>query len=157
MPGARLTKPPANNRAEGEVKVKLGPIVSVFSGVLDVMRDDANFNGVVRGTGRDAKSGSNARAIISYQVQPKGDAASQVDISVKFLLTGALAQFGRSGLVKDVVDHLTTLFTANLGASLAGGSISGSAGPTLNAASLARAAVWNQLRAFFSKLIGAAP
>jgi carbon-monoxide dehydrogenase small subunit len=154
MPGARLTKLPANNRAEGEVKVKLGPIVSVFSGALDVMRDDANFNGVVRGTGHDAKSGSNARAIISYRVRPQGDAASQVDISVKFLLTGALAQFGRSGLVKDVVDHLTTLFTVNLEASLAGRPISEGAGATLDAALLARAAVWNKLRAFFSKLIG---
>ena len=154
MPGARLTKPPANNRAEGEVKVKLGPIVSAFSGVLDVMRDDTNCSGVVRGAGHDGKSGSNARAIISYRVQPQGEAASQVDISVKFLLTGALAQFGRSGLVKDVANHLTTVFTANLEASLAGRPISDGGGAMLDAGSVARAAVWNKLRAFFSKLIG---
>ena len=34
MPGARLTTPVEAGRAEGEVNVKLGPIVSVFQGVL---------------------------------------------------------------------------------------------------------------------------
>ena len=36
MPGARLTKPVQGSRAEGEVNVKLGPIVSAFHGILDV-------------------------------------------------------------------------------------------------------------------------
>ena len=35
MPGGRLTKPPQNGRAEGEVNVKLGPIVSAFSGFVE--------------------------------------------------------------------------------------------------------------------------
>ena len=109
-PGARLTKPPAGGRAEGEVNVKLGPIVSAFAGIVEVERDAANFRGVVRGAGRDAKSGSSARAIISYHVQAPDEASSQVDVSVKFLLTGALAQFRRSGLVRDVADHLTQVF-----------------------------------------------
>jgi carbon-monoxide dehydrogenase small subunit len=153
MPGARLTKPTVHNRAEGEVNVKLGPIVSVFAGVLEVMRDDASFSGIVRGAGRDAKSGSNARAIIGYRVQSQGDAASQVDISVKFLLTGALAQFSRSGLVKDVANHLTAVFATNLEASLSGRSVSDGAGATLDMASVARAALWQRIRAFFARLM----
>ncbi len=154
MPGARLTKPPLNGRAEGEVNVKLGPIVSAFAGALEVERDDRRFIGIVRGAGRDTKSGSNARAVISYRVHASSDASSQVDISVKFLLTGVLAQFSRSGLVRDVVDHLTAVFTANLEASLSGRPISEGAGAALDAASLARAALWNRVRVFFSKLIG---
>ena len=55
MPGARLTKPVQGRRAEGEVNVKIGPIVSAFHGILDVERDDARFRGIVRGAGRDAK------------------------------------------------------------------------------------------------------
>ncbi len=43
MPGARLTGPMTGNRAEGEVNVKLGPIVSAFHGVLDVARDDSGL------------------------------------------------------------------------------------------------------------------
>jgi len=153
MPGARLTKPALDGHAEGEVNVKLGPIVSAFAGVVEVERDGARFSGVVRGAGRDVKSGSNARAIVSYQVQALGEALSQVDISVKFLLTGALAQFGRSGLVKDVADHLTQVFASNLEASLSGRPISEGAGATLDAASVARAALWNRIRAFFAKLM----
>ena len=72
MPGARLTKPVQGRRAEGEVNVKLGPIVSVFQGILDVERDDDKFRGVVRGAGRDARSPSSARAIIAYDVLPLG-------------------------------------------------------------------------------------
>ncbi|MSP31423.1 MAG: 2Fe-2S iron-sulfur cluster binding domain-containing protein [Pseudolabrys sp.] len=154
MPGARLTKPPVNDRAEGEVKVKLGPIVSAFDGAVDVKRDDRRLVGTVRGAGRDAKSGSNARAIITYHVNSTGDDSSQVDISVKFLLTGALAQFGRSGLVKDVADHLTALFAGNLEACLSGRTINEGAGAPLDAASLARTALWNRIRSFFSILTG---
>ncbi len=152
MPGARLTQPPLNGRAEGEINVKLGPMVSAFSGVLEVDRDSRNFSGVVRGTGRDAKSGSNARAIITYQVHALGDASSRVDISVKFLLAGALAQFGRSGLVKNVADHLTAMFAANLEAALSGGPMVKRADATLDVASLARGAIWARIRAIFSKL-----
>ena len=54
MPGARLTKPVQGGRAEGEVNVKLGPIVSVFQGSVDVERNDEAFRGVVRAAGRDA-------------------------------------------------------------------------------------------------------
>jgi len=154
MPGARLTRPAVENRAEGEVNVKLGPIVSVFGGVLEVARDEAQFSGVVRGAGRDAKSGSNARAIIGYRVQPEGNAASRVDISVKFLLSGALAQFGRSGLVKDVANHLTAVFARNLEAALSGRPVSQGASESLDVASVTRAALWQRVRAFFAKLIG---
>jgi aerobic carbon-monoxide dehydrogenase small subunit len=151
MPGGRLIKPPVNDRAEGEVVVKLGPIVSRFEGIVDVKRDDQRFIGTVRGAGRDAKSGSNARAIITYGVKPTGDNAAQVDISVKFLLTGPLAQFGRYGLVKDIADHLTALFAVNLEATLSGRMIDGDVGAPLDAASLARTALWNRIRNFFSR------
>ncbi len=154
MPGAHLTNPPADGRAEGELNVKLGPIVSAFAGTIEVERDDANFSGVVRGAGRDSKSGSNARAMIRYGLKPVDEATTQVDISVKFLLVGALAQFGRSGLVKDVADHLTTLFAHNLEASLSGKAVPEGEGATLNAAAIARAALWNRIRATFGKLVG---
>ena len=83
-----------------------------------------------------------------------GDAASQVDISVKFLLTGALAQFSRSGLVKDVAHHLTAVFANNLEASLSGRSVSDGGGATLDVGSVTRAALWQRIRGFFAKLIG---
>jgi carbon-monoxide dehydrogenase small subunit len=153
MPGARLTKPPQDGRAEGEVNVKLGPIVSAFHGVLDVARNDGAFRGTVRGAGRDAKSPSSARAIITYEVQAVDAAASRVDVSVKFLLTGALAQFSRSGLVRDVADHLTGVFARNLEAALAGAPVTSASADTLDAAAIARSAVLARIRAFVRRLV----
>ncbi len=154
MPGARLTKPVANGRAEGEVNVKLGPIVSAFKGTLDVTRDDDNFHGVVRGAGRDTKSSSSARAIITYDVRALEAAKSQVDVSVQFLLSGALAQFSRSGLVKDVADHLTHVFAQNLEARLSGRPAASMPADTLDVGTLARSAVWTRIRGFVGKIFG---
>ena len=148
IPGARLTAAPQNGRAEGEMLVKLGPIVSTFSGLVEIERDDAAFRGVVRGAGRDPNSGSNARSIIVYTVKPLNETSTQVDISVKFLLTGALAQFSRSGLVKDVADHLTRAFARNLEGRLSGASDSQSDQQVLDAGKLARAAIWNRIVRF---------
>jgi carbon-monoxide dehydrogenase small subunit len=152
MPGARLTKPMQGSRAEGEVNVKLGPIVSAFHGVLDVTRDDSQFRGVVRGSGRDVKSPSSARAVITYVVRSSAASATQVDVSVRFLLSGVLAQFSRSGLVKDVADHLTRIFTQNLEARLSGRPVAAAAAQTLDAAAIARSAIWSRITGFFRRL-----
>jgi aerobic carbon-monoxide dehydrogenase small subunit len=153
MPGARLTKPVADGRAEGEIHVKLGPIVSVFRGVLEVERDDRNFRGLVRGAGRDAKSRSSARAIIAYEVRPEQEAASRVDVSVTVLLSGALTQFTRLGLIKDVADHLTRVFARNLEARLSGAPVPGQA-ETLDAGAVARSAIWSRLAGLLRRLFG---
>jgi aerobic carbon-monoxide dehydrogenase small subunit len=145
IPGARLTAAPQNGRAEGEMLIKLGPIVSAFSGIVEIERDDGVFRGMVRGAGRDPKSGSNARSIITYFVKPLSGTSSQIDVSVKFLLTGALAQFSRSGLVKDVADHLTRAFAHNLEARLSGAADTQPDQQALDAGKLARAAIWNRI------------
>jgi carbon-monoxide dehydrogenase small subunit len=154
MPGARLTKPVENNRTEGEINVKLGPIVSAFHGVLEVERDDDKFRGAVRGAGRDAKSPSSARAIITYNVRQCQATASQVDVSVTFLLSGALAQISRSGLIKDVADHLTRVFARNLEARLSGAADAPLQADVLNAGSIARSAMWNYIQALVRSLFG---
>jgi aerobic carbon-monoxide dehydrogenase small subunit len=152
MPGARLLGPPAGNRAEGEVNVKLGPFSSAFRGALEVERDPARFAGVVRAAGRDSQSGSNARAIISYHLNSLGEATTRVDVAVRFLLAGSLAQFGRLGLIRDVAEHLTSVFASNLQAVLSGKPVGDEAYKPLTAASLAGLAIRNRIRAVFAKL-----
>ena len=152
MPGARLLGPPVGNRADGEVNVKLGPFSCAFRGVVEVERDPTRYAGVVRAAGRDAKSGSNARAIISYHLAPLGGAATRVDIAVRFLLAGSLAQFGRLGLIKDVAEHLTSVFAGNIQAALSGKPVGNDANKPLTAASLARLAIRNSIHAVFAKL-----
>jgi aerobic carbon-monoxide dehydrogenase small subunit len=154
MPGARLTTPVEAGRAEGEVTVKLGPIVSAFQGVLQAERNDETFHGVVRGAGRDTRSPSSARAIIAYEVRALDAAASQVDVSVTFLLSGALAQFSRSGLVKDVADHLTRVFARNLEARLSGAPAAIAPAEVLDAGAVARSAIWTRISAVVRRIFG---
>ena len=152
MPGARLSKQPSEGRAEGEMKVKLGPIVSTFVGALDIERDNTQFTGLIRGAGRDLQSGSGVRAIISYQVQELDKASSQVLVSIKFMLTGTLAHFGRLGLVKDVANHLTRIFADNLASTLSGRPIEQQQVTQLSAIALIRTALWMRIRAIVSSL-----
>jgi carbon-monoxide dehydrogenase small subunit len=154
MPGAQLTGPVQGGRAEGQVNVKLGPIVSAFQGVLDSTRDDAKFQGVVRGAGRDARSPSSAKAIIGYAIRAPDAATSEVDVTVRFVLSGALAQFSRGGLVKDVADHLTRVFVQNLEARLSGKAPADDVAQTLDAGAVARSAVWARIRSLAAKLMG---
>ncbi len=156
IPGARLTGAVQGGRAQGEVAVKLGPIVSAFRGVLDVARDDTGHRGMVRGAGRDARSPSSGRAIIVYEVTAADTPAStsQVDVSVRFVLSGALAQFSRGGLVKDVADHMTRVFAQNLNARLSGKPSPDQAASVLNAGAVARSAIWARIRNLAAKLMG---
>lgn len=154
MPGAKLTAPPNEGQAEGAINVKIGPIISAFAGLLDVKRDDQTYTGLVRGVGRDANSSSRARALITYQVDESENGETQVNVEVKFLLAGALAQFSRSGLVKDVADHLTKTFANNLEARLSGAPQPLDDDTPLDANALARAAVWGRIMNFFRRLFG---
>ena len=153
MPGAQITAQPSNDRAEGVLNVRLGPIVTAFSGTLEIARDDDLFKGTVRGAGRDTKSASAARGIVGYQLSAIDPNSSRVDISLQYLLTGALAQFGRVGLIKSVADHITHVFAQNLEACLSGKSRGSSSSP-LDAFSLVRFVIWSRIRSIFSKFTG---
>jgi aerobic carbon-monoxide dehydrogenase small subunit len=154
MPGARLTRLHQGDLAEGEVNVKLGPIVSAFHGTLAVTRNERDSHAVVRAAGRDVRSPSSARAIMSYEVHALDAASSRVNVTTKLMLSGALAQFSRSGLVKDVADHLTSVFARNLEARLRGETGNAGSGDTLDAGAIARSTLWRRLRAWVHRLWG---
>ncbi len=78
---------------------------------------------------------------------------SQVSVSVKFMWAGPLAQFGRSGLVKNVADHLTKSFAGNLEARLSGAPVA-EAAATLQASKYVRVAFWTRFTSFLRRLFG---
>ena len=153
VPGALLTSTPVNGQAEGEVTIKLGPITSAFSGLVEIERDNENYSAIVRGVGRDPISASRARAIIAYQIHATEDEVSKVSVSVKFLLAGPLAQFSRSGLLRNVADHLTKQFAGNLVARLSGAHVADTA-DTLDAGKYVRSVLWGRFLSFIRRLIG---
>lgn len=121
LPGASLAGEPVDGHVEGQMKVKVGPISAEFLGVADITRDEVTCTGTISGSGKDKRSNSATRGLVGYTVKG-GDTPNQtrVDVSIGFTLTGALAQFSRSGLVQDIAGRLIAMFVKNLEARLAG-------------------------------------
>jgi aerobic carbon-monoxide dehydrogenase small subunit len=121
LPGASLIGEPRPDRARGRIRVKVGPIGANFQGEAQIERDAGSYSGRIVGAGRDAASGSKTRGSIAYRLLPAdGGSKTEVAMTVGYTLTGLLAQFGRSGIVKDVAGKLSAAFVSNLERKLSG-------------------------------------
>jgi len=121
LPGVALTGTPTPERAEGIIRVRLGPITAEFEGAARIERDPANLTGRITGIGRDHRSRSATQGEIRYQLVPVDHgAATRIDLSIGYSLTGVLAQIARPGLVRDLAARLTAEFAGNLERHLAG-------------------------------------
>lgn len=117
FPGAKVTQAD-EEKFEGEVKVKLGPIAVTYQGkgkFLD--RDDAAHHTKIEGVGRGMRGLGNATAVATIDLSPSGE-GTQVDVLTDLSITGKPAQFGR-GVMQTVSDKLLGQFVACLESTLA--------------------------------------
>ncbi|KRP88914.1 carbon monoxide dehydrogenase [Bradyrhizobium yuanmingense] len=129
LPGVSLSSTPKPERVEGSIRVRLGPIAASFEGAARVERDPATLSGRIVGIGTDQRSHSATQGEIRYRLLPlEGGAATAVELSIGYTLTGMLAQVGRPGLVRDLAKRLVAEFAANLDRHMSGAS-SGQAAP----------------------------
>ena len=158
MPGAALTGPVRDGRVPGRMTVKLGPITATFSGEAHVARDDAARRGIIAGGGRDRFTRSRVSAELAYAIHPAPGSGTetQVDIDVRALLTGPLAQFSRGGIVEDVAARLTQMFAANLERLMTGGEVRLAGGDTgrLGAGALIGGVLLARLKAWIARIFG---
>ena len=157
LPGTSLLGTPTDDHVEPKIRIKVGPIIAEFEGVADVVRDPSNFAGMIHGSARDARSNSMTRGEIRYVLlDDKQGAATRVDLEVGFTLTGALAQFSRSGIVQDIAKRMTASFAGNLQVRLnqgdSGVRTDRAAVSELNAGSLVFSVLWDRIKAFFRAL-----
>jgi carbon-monoxide dehydrogenase small subunit len=141
----------------GLLRIKLGPIAADFAGEAQVERDPARHQGAIRGRGRDSRTNSAASGEVSYVlIEENAGAATRVDVEVGYALTGALAQFSRSGIVNDLAERLTTAFARNLEVRLARGADSPQAPQRaeLDAGSLVLSVIRARIKGFFARLLG---
>ena len=120
LPGASLTKPPADGNIEGKMSIKLGPIIANFVGRARVVRDDSRHCGLILGAGSDRLGGSRAAGEVEYALEATGPHETHVKLTIRALLSGALAQFGRSGIVEGLTAQITETFARNIGSNLSG-------------------------------------
>lgn len=120
LPGASITRVHGPDAFEGRMVVKLGPITANFSGRATISRDEARRTSVISGAGSEGAGGSRAAGEIEYAVHDVASGTARVELTIRALLTGPLAQFARTGIVKGLVIKLTERFAANLEAQLSG-------------------------------------
>ncbi len=157
MPGAELDEISSGNRISGRMSVKLGPMRPSFAGEANYEKDDTNRSMTINGSGRDKRSASTAQGRILYRLgEADGGAATRVDVTISYKLSGLLAQFGRADLVRDVVQRLAAIFAQNIDDELA--DRTGDAGHDTSGGVNALALLWSvftaKIAAFFRRLTG---
>jgi len=93
LPGAELTKDLGDDKYEGRVAIRMGPVRMQFVGTADITeRDDAAKHIVVHAAGADEKGRGQAAMIVR---------GTKVAVTQDLQLSGAAAQYGR-GMISDV-------------------------------------------------------
>ncbi|RIA47645.1 xanthine dehydrogenase family Fe-S subunit [Dichotomicrobium thermohalophilum] len=156
MPGVTLDGPVRDGKLAGRISVKLGPMTPSFAGEGEVAIDDAHYQGVVEGAGRDSKSASRVRGRVDYRLEETdGGNATRVHVDLAYAVAGPLAQFSRSRLVRDLVSRMAAAFAANLEGRLSGrGEQARGEAQALDAGGMFFSVVWQRIRAFFVRLFG---
>jgi carbon-monoxide dehydrogenase small subunit len=159
MPGAELDDMPGENRLAGRMSVKLGPMRPSFAGEATYQTDAASRAMTIEGSGRDKRSASAARGRILYRLSEQEEgAATRVDVTISYKLSGMLAQFGRGELVRDVVQRLAAIFAQNIDAQLSGGERRADADTQegVNVLALIWSVMTARIAALFRRLTGSA-
>ncbi|MBV9066954.1 MAG: SRPBCC family protein [Methylobacteriaceae bacterium] len=144
VPGAELISF-EGDQLEGRMRVALGPIKTSFKGRAQVAFEPALQEGVVTGQGRDSRLGSSAQGQARWRVTAAEGNTSTIIVSLRWKLTGVLAQFNRGGLLRDVIRRLAADFAANLEATIAGQEAPATTARPINAFAL----MWQLFKARF--------
>jgi len=111
LPGAELTKDLGDDKYEGRVAIRMGPVRMRFNGTADITeRDQAAKKIVVNASGADEKGRGQAAMTVSAALSAKGR-GTRVAVTQDLQLSGAAAQYGR-GMISDVSAILLRDFSA---------------------------------------------
>lgn len=118
LPGAELTGQDDQGAYEGRLTAKMGPMKAMFEGRATVTPQPNARSATIEGKGVDQSGGSRGQVKVVYTVA-SDDQGSRVSVDADILLSGAAAQFGRTGLINEMSKRLIGEFVACLEAKLA--------------------------------------
>jgi carbon-monoxide dehydrogenase small subunit len=157
MPGMSLDGPPEGDKLRGRLEVKIGPISASFAGEGTLTQIASEHRQIIEAHGGDRKSGSRASGSVDYRLHKALDAseaeATRVDVAMSYVLTGPLAQIGRSAMVRDLVRRIGEAFAQNLDAQLRDPAADLAAAP-LGGLSLIARILADRLRGLLGRLLG---
>jgi uncharacterized protein len=137
LPGASIIGDLGRDRYKGRFSVKLGPLAAAFEGEVAVERRPEERAGTVSGKGIDKGSSSRASGTLRYRVDSADvPDRARVDVVCELALAGALAQFGKAAVIREIANRITSEFARNVEARLAASaaSVSASTAPSPSAA-----------------------
>lgn len=150
LPGAELTEH-NGDRVKGRIAIKFGPMSASFNGAARLDRNEAARSAILRGAGQDSLSQSRANGDVAYRLTELSGTATRVDVDLLYSLQGPLAQFSRSGLVKDFVGRLIQEFGKNVALRMDPSRSADAPLPParLNAFTLGLSVLWARVRRWF--------
>jgi carbon-monoxide dehydrogenase small subunit len=151
LPGATIDSH-EGERVKGTIAIKFGPMSAAFAGAARLERDDAAKRAVFRGAGQDSLSKSRTQGDISYRLEALSTDNTRVHVDMIYALQGPLAQFSRSGLVKDFVRRMVADFGKQITRRLGGQAVSaGEPQPTVSMAATMWSVLWNRIRSWLGR------
>ncbi len=122
LPGAKLVEEIDERTFAGEIGMRLGPIGTLFKGVIRFDELDADAHHVVMtGEGRDERGTGSVRMQMTSDLTCREEGGTHVWVSQTVSLTGKLASFGRGGVIQAVADIVFGRFTGCVQEKLAEG------------------------------------
>jgi carbon monoxide dehydrogenase subunit G len=158
LPGAELTEDHGDGSYAGNVTVKLGPISSSFEGTASVISDESSHEMEIKGKGVDRSGGSQGRVKVLVKLVGTDSGHTDVTLESHVMLAGPIAQFGRTGLVKEVSKRLIDEFGDCLYAKLEAGTDEAAAAieaADVGGIALLFSSLWSWITSGFHKNSGA--
>jgi carbon monoxide dehydrogenase subunit G len=116
LPGATIMSHDEDGTYHGEFQVKLGPTTAAYRGTIRIEAADAEAHTATlaaRGSDKRGQGGASA-TIVNTLREAEAGGGTRVDAVTDFTITGRLASFGRSGMIKDISNRLLRDFAACL-------------------------------------------
>ena len=113
LPGAALTGEEQESGWPLRFDVKLGPIAATFAGNGRLEIEASTKSGRFEGQASDRKTQSRVKGKAAFSLHSE-DGGTRVQVQLDYALSGALAQFGRAGIVKEIAAGLSEQFAKSL-------------------------------------------
>ena len=113
LPGTELTKDLGDDKYEGQVAVRMGPVRLQFGGKAEITeRDEAGKRVVIHASGAELRGRGQANMVVTA-VLARAGRGTKVGVTQDLQLAGAAAQYGR-GMISDVTSVLMRDLSANM-------------------------------------------
>ena len=118
LPGIALDGPAVDGNVRGKAAIKLGPIAPTFAFTGTYEIEENSHKAIMTGDGSDRRTRSRVKGRAQTQLIDLGNEGTEVRFEIAYVMSGPLAQFGRLGLVQDLIARMTKRFAHNVEAAL---------------------------------------